>query len=626
MITLDFETYYDKEYSLSKMTTEEYIRDPRFQVIGVGVRNKAGSAWITGTDAQIARELQKLNLADDTVLCHNTMFDGAILGWRYNIYPVGYFDTLCMARAVDGVEAGNSLAKLAERYGVGKKGFEVALAMGKRREDFSEADMDAYGKYCLNDVEITRKLFLILKQYFSASELRLMDLTIKMFTRPRIVVDATLLKEHLQELRDKKEKLLSEANVGKDVLMSNEKLAALLIGWGVDVPIKVSPTTGKLTYALAKKDEAFVALLEHEQLRVQAVVGARLGVKSTLDETRTQRLIDISSRGSLPVPLKYYAAHTGRWGGDDKVNLQNLPKKSKLKESMLPPDGYVFVDADSSQIEARVLAWLSGQMDLVDAFANGVDVYRMTASYLFNVSISKVTDDQRFIGKTVVLGCGYGLGSKKFHEHMKSVGRNMDLLEAAVIIKQYRNTYPYIPMLWAEADRCLYALASKELKTSPFGKRPNAVRLLPGIGFDLPNGIPLKYNDIEEDVEETNKRQLKSTRLGGNREDFMQYRYKSRNGYVKIYGGKVVENICQALARNIIAEQMLAISEKYEVVLTVHDSVVCIVKKSEQEEACELIQNFMRRRPAWAQDLPLNCEVKYGDNYGNTEKYVHVVV
>ena len=623
IITIDFETYYDKEYSLTKMTTEEYVRDSRFETIGVCVKvDDEPTEWFSGTHEQTAKWLSQFQWDKAAVLAHNMMFDGAILNWRYNICPPAYLDTLCMARAVDGTEVGNSLAKLAERYNLGQKGTEVVLALGKHRRDFTDYELRNYAGYCANDVEITYKLFDVLKANFRRRELNLIDLTLRMFAKPLLRLDSELLQKHLDDVIAKKETLLEEAGVTKEVLMSNQKFAALLESWGVDVPMKLSPTTKKVTYALAKSDDGLKALAEHDDPRVQCAVAARLGTKSTLEETRTQRLLDISFRGSLPVPLRYYAAHTGRWGGDDKVNLQNLPRKSKIKEAICAPDGYVLIDSDSSQIEARILAWLAGEELLVRAFALGQDVYKIMASIIFNTKESRITDAQRFIGKTVVLGCGYGLGAEKFCKHMKSVGVDMTLDMAHYIIQSYRNANRLIPYLWEQGQKCLEALASEELKTTEFGTQEQAVKLMPGIGFDLPSKLPLKYPKIVVDHAGTLDRSVKIKKGSRIVTEILQYHYKTKRGYVKIYGGKVVENICQALARCVIAEQMLKISERYEVVLTVHDAVACIAPEAEWEEACAYVQESMRWRPSWASTLPLNCEVKYGKSYGTTTKYV----
>lgn len=606
IITIDFETYYDREYSLSKMTTEEYVRDDRFEVIGVGVKvDDNETVWCAN---EIDKFLSQYDWDNSFVLAHNMMFDGAILSWRYGIKPKAYLDTLCMARAIDGTEVGNSLAKLAERYGVGKKGTEVVLAMGKRKADFNDADLHQYGEYCRNDVDITHALFGILKEGIRAKELKLIDLTIRMFADPVLQLNLPLLEQHLEEVKARKEELLSAAGVDKEVLMSQPKFAKLLESMGVEVPTKISPATGKPTPALAKSDDGFKALLEHPDERVQALAAARLGTKSTLEETRTERLISIAKRGSLPVPLRYYAAHTGRWGGDDKLNLQNLPSRGqnagKLKKSIIPPPGYVIIDSDSSQIEARTLAWLAGQQDLVQAFENGSDVYKIMASKIYNKDVEEVTKEERFLGKTVVLGCGYGLGHKKFMLHMKSVGVDMDEDSAKFVIQQYRSAFPYIPALWDRASRCLEALASPGLKTFEFCKQPQAVNLLPGVGFDIPSGLPIRYVNLRE----TGEKFFDGT---------PQYVYDTRKGVTRIYGGKVVENVCQAVARCVIGEQMLRIAKRYRVVLTVHDAIACIAPIEEKEEAVEYVGECMRWRPKWALNLPLNCEVGVGDSYGD---------
>ena len=620
IITIDFETYYDKEYSLTKLTTEEYVRDPRFETIGICVKvDNEPTQWFSGTHEQTAKWLGQFPWDEAAVLAHNMMFDGAILSWRYGIKPPAYLDTLCMARAVDGTEVGNSLAKLAERYNLGQKGNEVVLALGKRRRDFNHYELASYASYCANDVDITYKLFEVFKANFKRRELNLIDLTLRMFTTPVLTLDSEFLQRHLDEVIAEKETLLEEAGVTKEILMSNQKFAAMLESWGVDVPMKMSPTTQKITFALAKNDDGFKALAEHPDPRVQCAVAARLGTKSTLEETRTQRLLDISFRGSLPVPLRYYAAHTGRWGGDDKVNLQNIPRKSKIKQAICAPDGYVLIDADSSQIEARILAWLAGQNNLVKAFEKGEDVYKIMASVIFHVRVSRITDAQRFIGKTVVLGCGYGLGAEKFMKHMKAVGVPMSIDQSKLIITRYREANPYITNLWDQGQRCLEALSSEELRTTEFGVQPQAIKLLPGIGFDLPSGLPLKYPKIEIDEAASLERSIKMRKPI---QQCFQYKYHTKRGYVNIYGGKVVENVCQALARCVIAEQMLKIAAVYQVVLTVHDAVACIVPEDDWESACAYVQECMRWRPPWASTLPLNCEVKYGKSYGSTTKYV----
>ena len=600
-LTIDFETYYDRDYSLSKITTEEYVRDPRFEAIGVSVKvDDEPAEWFSGTRKQTKAWLDRFDWANSIAIAHNAMFDMAIMNWRFDIRPKRIIDTLSMLRAIDGPDAGNSLAKAAERYGLGVKGTEVVNALGKRRLDFTPEELAAYGDYCINDTEMTYKLAMKLLEGFPKEELQLIDLTMRMFTEPVLWLDKDALETHLADVKRKKADLLGKALIDKDNLMSNPRLADTLRNLGVNPPMKISPTTGKETYAFAKNDEEFKALLEHDNIIVQAIVAARLGVKSTLEESRTERFIGISGRGTLPVPLRYYAAHTGRFGGDDKVNLQNLPRKSPLKKAIKAPLGYVIIDCDSSQIEARTLAWLAGQWDLVEAFDKGEDVYKIMASSIYGVPVDEVTDSQRFVGKTTILGAGYGMGAAKFQAQLKTFGVTMELDECKRIIAVYRETYPYIPKLWRDTGDALESLSVDNLTSLGEG-----MKLAVAGGIILPNMLRIRYPNLRFEEQGTGKQGLV---------------YDTKKGRAviptRIYGGKAVENICQALARIVIANQMLMIARKYKVAMTVHDSVVVVAPEAEADEARAFVEQCMRIRPKWAAALPLNCESKIGASYG----------
>jgi DNA polymerase len=509
-----------------------------------------------------------------------------------------------MARAIHGTEVGGSLAKLAEHYGIGVKGTEVLNALGKRRIDFEAESLRLYGEYCCNDVAITYRLFEKLVAKFPHFELNLIDLTIRMFTEPVLELNRVVLAEHLNIVREEKERLLEYlGGVDRKELMSNEKFADMLTKFGVTPPRKTSTTTGKETWAFAKSDEEFKALLEHPKPFVQALVAARLGVKSTLEETRTERFIQIANRGNLPIPLRYYAAHTGRWGGDDKVNMQNLPRSSMLKYAIHPPTGYLVINADSSQIEARTLAWLAEQNDLVDAFERGEDVYKIMASSIYGKSVSEITKDERFMGKTTILGAGYGMGAVKFKTQLKRDNVDLPEEECKRIIDVYRETYEWIPALWKQAGKALDAILDNQ--TVALG-RPGVLVVEGSNGIRLPNGLYLRYPNLRKQQNADGKE---------------EYVYDTKKGKAtipnRIYGGKVIENVCQALARIAVGEQMLQVAKKYKVAMTVHDSVVVVVPEAEIQNAVEYVEMCMRLRPKWAMDLPLNCESGYGDTYGD---------
>jgi DNA polymerase len=602
VLTIDFETYYDSEFSLSKITTEEYVRGDQFEVIGVAVQvNDGQPQWFSGTQQETKQFLQSFEFDKHIAVAHNAAFDAAILSWCFDISPRVWFDTLSMARAIHGSEAGGSLKALAERYALGVKGEEVLLTKGKRRLDFSSADLQRFAEYCCNDVTLTYALLNELIGEFPKVELQLIDLTIRMFSEPMLQLSPSVLKAHLKSVQHKKQQLMDGMlmqGYAKEDLMSNPKLAQILMSLGVKPPTKVSLTTGKETYAFAKTDEEFKALLEHESSLVQAIASARLGVKSTLEETRTERFLGIANRGPMPVPLRYYAAHTGRWGGDDKLNLQNLPRGSALKHAIVAPMGYVICDSDSSQIEARTLAWLAGQDDLVEAFDHGEDVYKIMASAIYNKPEADITKDERFVGKTTILGSGYGMGAAKFQAQLKNFGVEIDEKEAQRIISKYRETYPAIPTLWRKSNEVLDWIVSN--KVGYFG-RDKLLKVEGKNGIRLPNGLYMRYPNL---------------RYVKNEDGESEYLYDSRKGVNKIYGGKVVENVCQALARIVIGEQMLMIAKKYKVVMTVHDAIACLIPHNEADTGKEYVELCMRLRPKWAADLPLNCEAGVGHDYG----------
>jgi DNA polymerase len=618
IICLDFETFYDTGFSLTRLTTEEYVRSPDFEVIGVGVKvNDDPAYWISGSRETLNKHLLSLPWKNSALLCHNTMFDASILAWFLNVYPKMYLDTLSMARALHGVDAGGSLAKLALRYNIGEKGTEVIEAKGKRKSDFTAQELERYGEYCKNDVELTRKLFNLMAPKFQESEIKLIDLTLRMFINPVLYVDREILLQRIDDLREEKSQLLgslreklkceTEEEVRKK-LASNKQFAALLTELGVTPPTKTSPTTGKETYALAKNDEGFINLMESEDTFIQHLCAVRLGTKSTIEESRIKRFIDVGARnnGKLPIPLKYYGAHTGRWAGSDKVNFQNLPsrdkKKKTLKNAVIAPEGYMVINCDSSQIEARVLAWLAGQDDVVKAFAQGRDVYSEFASKIYKRTISKANPVERFVGKTCILGLGYGTGALKLQHTLKTQppGAIVTEEQAKDMVSIYREENDKITDLWAECDTFLENLISWGDRKDYFIGKQECVSATPE-GILLPNNFYIRYPQIKKDMSEIKTRII----------------YESRKGPVSIWGGSVVENIVQALARCVIGEQILLIAGKYRPALTVHDAIVCVVPEDEVEEARDFIVECMNVCPDWAPGLPITCEAKYGRSYGD---------
>jgi DNA polymerase len=611
--TIDLETYYAKDFSLTKLTTEEYVNDPRFEVIGLAIKKNQGTTqWYSGDEVEWF--LNKFDFSDSMIVCHNTMFDAAILAWRYKVNPKVWADTMSMARFVHGVHGSVSLATLSNKYGVGVKGTEVNNALGKRRQDFCKDDLARYAEYCINDVDLTYEIFTqMIGGGFPKKELKIIDLTLRMFIDPVLEIDQGLLALRLKEIRVEKQRALAsikerlrahdEEEVRK-TLASNKQFASLLTSYNIKVPMKPSPVNPENNIpALGKKDAGFIDLQKNEDEFIQLLCSVRLGTKSTMEEGRVENFMEIASRnnGKLPIPLNYCGAHTSRWSGKDRINLQNLPsrdpKKKALKNSIVAPPGHLIIDCDSSQIEARVLAWLAEQNDVIEAFANKQDVYRLMGAAIYKKEPEEITKDERFLSKTVVLGCGFGTGWKKLQAELKSAGVEKDDATCKSIISIYRDKNFKIVEMWDEANAALMSMIRK----TPYrvGKQDCL-----GFEFDgirLPSGYKIYYPGLDVEAEQ----------------EKLRFFYQSRKGKEGLWYGTLIENMVQGLARCIVSEQMLLISKRYRPVLTVHDAVAIVVPENEKDEAVAFVESCMSHAPKWAAGCPIACESGVGYSYGD---------
>jgi DNA polymerase len=429
LITLDFESFYSSEFSLSRLTTESYVRDSRFETIGVGVKVDGNPAvWMEHGDfIAWGKSVPWQNVA---VLAHHAHFDGLVLAHRYGIRPGFWFDTLSMSRAIHGPGVDHSLAGLAIRYGIGVKGRELENTRGKRRRDFTPAEWLAFGVYCNNDVELEHALFKRMLPGFPVEELWLIDTTVRMFTEPRFVGNQGALERTLVEERRRKRDILAwvagvkipddtppdaalaaALEAARSTLASSDKFAALLQTFGETPPTKpgkpAKDGTPRTIFAFAQTDPGMQALLEHENPEVVALAEARLSVKSTIVETRTERFLGMARRGLLLVYLKYAAAHTHRWGGGDKSNWQNMNRGGSLRDSVEAGEGETLVVTDSGQIEARVVAWLAGETTLLETFRRNdaqTDRYESERARLL-----REIDDERAID-TALIAAGIQAG------------------------------------------------------------------------------------------------------------------------------------------------------------------------------------------------------------------------
>ena len=593
-IYLDFETFYDTHYSLTKMSTAQYINHEDFAVWGVGIKVEDGETeWYNEDDTPAI--LEQIDWDTTALVCHNTLFDAFVLTQHFGYRPAYYYDTAAMSRGL----YPNMSARLKDccvrefpSDPTKRKGEELVNAKGVRVLD---PELDAQiGGYCIQDVDLTYDLFQSYIKEYPTSELDLIDTTVRMFVEPKLLLDRAMLLAYKEEMAVRAAEAIDASGVTREVLASQQKFAAHLESLDITIPTKKSPTTGKQIPAFGKNDPAYIQMCnmypEH-----RALWDAREVVKSRIDETRAQRFIDsCNPDGTFGVPLRYYAAHTGRFGGSDKINLQNLPRGSKLRTAIRAPEGQRLFIADLSNIEARMLAWLAKEADLLDAFAQGRDVYCEFASQIYGRTITKDNTLERYVGKTAILGLGYGMGHQKFQDTLKSGSPSVDVSDstAAQIVTQYRTMYPNIPMLWARGKELLFNMGAQENYGSKYGPLTIARNRLV-----LPNEMSLNYPELQY--------------IGG------EFLYNTSKGKIRTYGPRLVENIIQALARIVITDQMLEIQAmpQCDVVMQVHDEIIAIGSEVNADVTMDRILQIMKTAPSWCQDLPLDAEGGFSQLY-----------
>jgi DNA polymerase len=644
IITIDFETYWDsKEYTLSKMTTEEYIRHDKFRAFGACVHVYGSDEPIRWFgDAELREYLDGVDWGRTAVLAHNAQFDVSIMEWKYNAHPCFIFDTLSMARALRGVEVGNSLAKLANDFGLAPKGNAVHSTNGL--SELTPVVQEELASYCQHDVYLCEEIFKRLVVAYPSKELRLIDMTLKMYTRPLLQLDQPMLIKALAEEGTAREQLLQRLGVEDAELASNPKFAELLTKLGVVPPTKTSKTTGKTTLALAKNDALFQTLLNSEREDIALLCQARLKVKSTTERTRAQRFLDIGKRGTLPVPLSYYGAQTGRWTAakGSAINMQNLKRGSFLRKAIMAPDGHQLVVGDLSQIEPRVLAWLSDYEDMLEIFRLGGDPYAAFGSQMFNIpGLTKDTHpDLRQSAKSALLGCGYGLGWASFASQLlvgflgappvryskdfaKKLGVDSEyaqafvkwdgndeklfdiphtcstqellhhVLAAKAIIDTYRRTAYPVVAFWSLCETALHRslVNGEELMYKCVTFRKGEI--------ELPNGMKLLYPDLRYEKDDKGRSQAV---------------YGPHA--TKLYAGKITNNITQALARIVMTDGMLRVAKKYPIAGTVHDELIAVVPDDEVADAKTWVLAQMTMEPPYMKGIPLSADGGAHRRYG----------
>lgn len=625
-LTLDTETRFGDDYTVKKMSTEHYVRDERFKMHMVGIKQPDQPCYILTADSLRNDQRARALIQSSAVIAQHAHFDGLILSHHFNLRPALWIDTLSMARLVLPALKSHSLGALATHFNLPEK--NVPYNLFKNVRDLSPELFAQVADGCMHDCALTEAIAFKLLPLVPRDEITVIDQTIRMFSEPVLQLDRPRMETFLQAEKRRKAEAMLKAGAALGLppfdpatglpglmerletieaqLQSSAQFRIALEALGYPCPMKPSPkVAGEMIPAIAKSDDEMKELLEHEDTAVQSLAAARLGVKSTIDETRAERLLDAHARGALPVYLAYAAAKTLRFGGGDKTNWQNFRRGGEIRKSIKAPEGYKLVIADAAQVECRGVNWLAGEQWVLDAFAEGRDVYSETATQIFSRPVTKDDKIERFSGKTVELGCGFGLGWRKYQRQMRAgmLGGPSVILtddEAQRNVNIYRDSHPHVKAYWKVHNDYILPLLGNG------GSGDVGCLRIADQKIYLPNGTWIDYGGIYWGYFGDTPQQ----------DEEPQWWVPSRRGKSKYYGGKLVENVTQALWSGLfIREAMARIGARYKLVLQVHDEIVACVPEAEAETALEYMLTVLRTSPAWAFDIPLDAEGIVSDIY-----------
>lgn len=673
IVKLDLETYYCvKTYSLAKLGNQGYILDPRFQLIGMGIQwpDDRKPSW--HVRASLEQQLQRLrdHQQDLITVQHNAPFDAAVLDWRFGFRPAELACTMSMARSL-GLDKVSSLSldalgqlAIEAGYDLPRKGHEVVLASGKRLDDFTPDELAAYGRYCRDDTEICGGLFDIFVQLLSPEEMMWQSAVLKMNVHRPLLIDESIVQEELVRVQARRAAdlamLCAKLGVPDEALLlkvigSSPKLAQAIELFGGTVPLKKSPANGKMTYAFSKTDNDFLDMLEHPIPEVAALVAARLGLKSSIEETRCMKFLELAPRGPLPVPLKVSGAHTHRLSGEGDWNPQNLPSGRKkgqskaLKESLRVPDGWAVTGGDSSQVEVRVLDYCANDQQGLTNFRNGICPYSAFAASFWPMpgvtaadvkKLAKGGDEhwaaKRQDAKTIILASGFGIGAKRFMDDTNAkadaAAPKLTFRLAKVYNRGYKDMKPAIPAFWKTCDAVLQLLADGDGIEfgGPTGKlfvadpsRTVLGKKMPGIL--LPDGMWLTYPDLEfvEVKEWVDILDDETGDVVGRKEEWKtKARFWVRKGRTSVpvftWGGTLVENLVQATAFAAMKHQASLLD--FPLVYQEHDAHYVASRIEDAPRALANLGWAMDQPPPWALDLPLSCEKGQSPSIGKLVK------
>lgn len=600
LLTLDYETFYEKgkdAFSLRTMDPEAYVLDKRFQVHGCAVALDYDAPQFL-THRELVRFFEGLDWSTITLCSHNALFDASITAWKYRKIPKLYIDTMGLANSfIRPYTGSSSLDNCAKFENLPLKDGTLSEVCGLRTEEILQAP-GLWGKlaeYANQDLLNCRAIFRKYYPRLSVEDRYVMDWTIRNYIYPRVRLDPLLLTKILNDIKQERMELAVEAGItDPKLLTSRAKFADYLETLGVEVEYKNGKNDAEIP-AISKNDPFVLECLNHPNYNVRVAMKARLVFSSSIDISRTERLLRMAavSNGFMLLPTVYSAAHTGRIGGTNKVNITNLRKKtakekeegrSVIRDAIQPPSGHVFLECDASQAEARIIAWLSGCEAMLEAFRDpNRDFYCEVGRGIYGEEIEK-KDPRRQQAKITALAAQYGLGKRTLAKRLNAIGIPATEDDADVLVQGYRGSFPEVLANGrAFIDRLIWCVQTGNSDTyKNFGLSAGVV--------SLPSGGQLLYDRMTY-----SDRQLV----------YWSHRYRS---WQKLYAGSINENIAQALTHHLVKGTVVRFRK--DTIAFTYDAVTRLIREETYDEEAAKTIASMRTTPPWAEGLPLDAEAK----------------
>lgn len=618
-VVLDFETYFADDFTLSKMSTESYIRDSRFVAHGAAIKWSPDTPARWYDERQLRFVLKEEDWSDTFLIAWHAQFDGLIMTHHYGVHPKMWGCPMSMARMLHGSHQSVALDAIRKLYGMPLKTTPYNLFKGKHWHELSRDVQDQVARGAEDEVESIWQLFLKFARGFPPEELEVIDTIVRMFVDPVLGADMQMLADLWTSENRRRSERAAELGIDPSELQSADKFTALLEAEGVEIEYKDGKN--KPIPCFAKTDDFMRDLLDHDSERVRSLVEARLGMKSTILQTRAATFGWTARRGALPVYLRYCGAVTTRVSGGDDTNFLNMKRGSKIRKSILAPAGYHLAPVDSSQIEFRVGTYLAGQQDMLELLRSGGDPYVGIASEFYHETIYKPAKDdprreemeqKRGAGKQAQLMCQFGASGKQFQLTAKNglygPPIKMTIDEADRFVALYRSSTPAMCArntgYWAQAERMLARLAGgPPIEWGPLMVKDHRIY--------LPSGQHMVYDSLEYHRPDDNEDCRDFERDG-------YWRVKVKRGWKKMWGAKLTQNICEFVSRVIVSQAMVRIKQKYGIrtLNWPYDELLLLIPKDNRaEDVLAACKAEMKVTPSWLPGLPLDVEGELSERY-----------